>query len=249
MTEQHISKPLAAVLKSLKLDVPEQGSEQVSEQRPRKPKGKLTAILEQGKRKAKKSKLLAPPVNWRTIEDDREKYQAYLCSREWAEKRNIVIARACKACERCNISPISHVHHLTYIRKYNEHPDDLQGLCKDCHEFTHGLSEVDPLEARRGQFPLTKSLFENQGLWGDLMTCPVCECENVHFDGKPYFVEGLDDYKAEWGGRGDLVKVPMWCEWNHRWDLCFGFHKGTMSAFTWNARDIEPEDEDNASDV
>lgn len=82
---------------------------------------------------------------WQTITDDREKYQAYLASREWALMRNKVIARSGGICERCKVNRMDHVHHMTYIRKYNEKPEDLRALCKPCHDFTHGKSHTDPL--------------------------------------------------------------------------------------------------------
>jgi hypothetical protein len=43
---------------------------------------------------------------------------------------------------------MDHVHHLTYERKYQERLEDLQALCKQCHEFTHGKSDFDPERLR-----------------------------------------------------------------------------------------------------
>jgi len=83
-------------------------------------------------------------TDWRTITDDREKYQAYLCSREWAEKREAVRKRAGDKCERCKVLPMAACHHLTYERKYREELTDLQAICQACHDFTHGKSGVDP---------------------------------------------------------------------------------------------------------
>ena len=83
-------------------------------------------------------------ADWRSIADDKEKYQAYLCSREWAEKREAIRERAGGKCERCRTLPMDAVHHLTYARKYNEDLADLQAICSACHEFTHGKSDVDP---------------------------------------------------------------------------------------------------------
>lgn len=84
-------------------------------------------------------------MDWQTCADEREKYQLYLCSREWAEKRNAVRKRCGGICERCFIHPMYAVHHLTYARKYAELTEDLQGLCTFCHEFTHGHGDHDPL--------------------------------------------------------------------------------------------------------
>jgi len=84
-------------------------------------------------------------MNWRQIADEKEKYHAYLCSREWSEKREAVRDRADGRCERCEILPMDACHHLTYIRKYDERLEDLQAICNPCHEFTHGKSGFDPV--------------------------------------------------------------------------------------------------------
>lgn len=85
--------------------------------------------------------------DWKEIQDDtKEKYALYLCSREWAEKRRAVHERAGGVCERCRKNSIDAVHHLTYARKYAELPEDLQGICSGCHLFTHGRSDIDPLD-------------------------------------------------------------------------------------------------------
>lgn len=89
-------------------------------------------------------------MSWQTITDDREKYKAYLCSREWALLRNAVRERCGGKCERCELNDMECVHHLTYARKYDELIEDLAGWCNACHEFTHGKSDYDP---RRTIYP------------------------------------------------------------------------------------------------
>lgn len=86
--------------------------------------------------------------DWMSICDDREKYRAYLCSREWAVLRNAVRDRCGGVCERCGTNAMECVHHLTYARKYKERTEDLAGWCHACHDFTHGRTNEDPLEAR-----------------------------------------------------------------------------------------------------
>lgn len=73
-----------------------------------------------------------------------EQYQRYLQSREWCEKREVIKERASNICERCKYYPLDHVHHLTYERIYNELLTDLQGICRDCHEYIHAKSDYDP---------------------------------------------------------------------------------------------------------
>lgn len=84
-------------------------------------------------------------TDWRTIENDREKYAAYLCSREWGVLKEAVLERSGGICERCETLPQDATHHLTYERKYAEHLDDLQAICTPCHEFTHGKDTFDPV--------------------------------------------------------------------------------------------------------
>lgn len=113
-------------------------------------------------------------ADWRTVADDKEKYQAYLCSRECGELRAAVHERAGGKCERCGWLPIQNVHHLTYSRKYREELTDLQGVCRQCHEFNHGLSNENPAgdEYRRVVHYI-------QGL-GDRSACPLVslQCPN-----------------------------------------------------------------------
>lgn len=84
-------------------------------------------------------------ADWTTIENDREKYAAYLCSREWGVLKESVRERSGGICERCKILPQDATHHLTYERKYVENLEDLQAICTHCHEFQHGKSNADPL--------------------------------------------------------------------------------------------------------
>ena len=83
-------------------------------------------------------------MSWQGTANDKEKYQAYLCSREWCARREAVRNRSGGRCERCRVNEMAHVHHLTYARKYEEPLEDLQAICKGCHEFTHGKSDYDP---------------------------------------------------------------------------------------------------------
>lgn len=125
---------------------------------------------------------------WRHIADDREKYQAYLCSREWALLRNAVRERCGGKCERCKVNEMDCVHHLTYARKYDERLDDLAGWCNSCHEFTHGKSDHDPAERSPIVIPFCGRLVKTFYLAGK--------------------ITGTD-----WR---DAI-VPNWSEENHSW--------------------------------
>ena len=71
--------------------------------------------------------------------------------------------------------------------------------------------------------------------------CPVCRESYVHVE-DAYTVEGHDANKA-WDGRGDCVRVPLWGECGHAWELCFGFHKGETFVFTERIPVLEAEDQ------
>src|SRR5215831_14192625 len=76
---------------------------------------------------------------------NREEYQTYLASREWALKREAIRERARGICERCRLNQMEAVHHLTYARIGNEPLEDLQAVCNLCHEFLSGKTSVDPV--------------------------------------------------------------------------------------------------------
>lgn len=82
--------------------------------------------------------------DWRAIVNDKSKYQAYLCSREWSVLTRKVRDRSGGRCERCKVNKHESTHHLTYERKYKERLEDLLGICNDCHSFIHGKSDYDP---------------------------------------------------------------------------------------------------------
>lgn len=138
-------------------------------------------------------------MDWRRIENDKEKYAAYLCSREWAEKREAVRERAYGKCERCFIAPMEACHHLTYERKYNESLDDLQAICNECHDFTHGKSDSDPL--KRG-FDMDLDDFGH-------IKCP--RCNNNHLT----VISGRCRYHHP----GRCAIVPLRCDCGIRIDV------------------------------
>ena len=92
-------------------------------------------------------------MNWKRMPEGKERYAAYLCSREWSVLKESVKLRSRGKCERCTLNPMDHVHHLTYARKYAERLEDLQACCKKCHEFIHGKSDVDPADDRPVEIP------------------------------------------------------------------------------------------------
>lgn len=61
------------------------------------------------------------------------------------------------------------------------------------------------------------------------LKCPVCQTNYQHV-GRPTTISG-EDYAVPWGGRGDLVVVPLQGECGHKWEICLGFHKGNTAIF------------------
>jgi hypothetical protein len=68
---------------------------------------------------------------------ERERYNAYLWSPEWRDRRARVMQRAGTLCEGCLEQRATQVHHLTYERKYREMLFDLVAVCDNCHAEIH----------------------------------------------------------------------------------------------------------------
>ncbi|MEX5600134.1 MULTISPECIES: HNH endonuclease [Rhodobacterales] len=65
----------------------------------------------------------------------------YLASREWAERRSLVMDRAAGLCEGCRKARAAEVHHLSYRNWGSEFLFELVALCGDCHDRIHRLNE------------------------------------------------------------------------------------------------------------
>jgi len=66
----------------------------------------------------------------------RVEYKWYIrWSPAWQEKRAACLAAAGARCA-CG-REATHAHHLTYERLGNEWPEDLEALCKACHDDIH----------------------------------------------------------------------------------------------------------------
>jgi len=81
---------------------------------------------------------------------DKTKYNAYISSPEWQEKRKQVFEQKWYKCESCWISESLHVHHWTYRRLYKEKISDLFVLCWYCHMSLHEkYGTIDLLRATK----------------------------------------------------------------------------------------------------
>lgn len=63
------------------------------------------------------------------------KYDEYLRSATWAEKRVKVLERDQYLCQACRDRRAVQVHHLTYRHVFNEPLFDLVAVCVTCHEL------------------------------------------------------------------------------------------------------------------
>lgn len=113
-------------------------------------------------------------MRWQDIENEKEKYAAYLCSREWSELKEAVKKRSGGTCERCRVRSSLRG---TSVRSSNDERRfqavDLQNIYTPCHEFTHAKSDFDPDEHRN---------------W----LCYVRECVRLNRSPIPDFVVNCD---------------------------------------------------------
>lgn len=66
-----------------------------------------------------------------------EKYEDYLTSEEWNQKKEIIKQIKGEYCNNCRSKKNLTVHHRTYIRVCNEKLADLIIVCKKCHDEIH----------------------------------------------------------------------------------------------------------------
>jgi len=66
-------------------------------------------------------------------------YRQYLRSDQWNNVRLTTIQRDHFKCTRCGSSRKLQVHHKTYVNVFfeSDHLDDLETLCKYCHELVN----------------------------------------------------------------------------------------------------------------
>jgi hypothetical protein len=65
-------------------------------------------------------------------------YQAYMASDAWQARSQRTLLLAGYTCQRCGRARASQAHHVTYDRLGAERDEDLQALCKRCHDAAHG---------------------------------------------------------------------------------------------------------------
>lgn len=68
-------------------------------------------------------------------------YHDYLKTDHWQQARRWILWRAYGRCERCDAGHTQlDVHHRSYQRLGHELREDLEAICRACHEREHGLA-------------------------------------------------------------------------------------------------------------
>lgn len=73
----------------------------------------------------------------RLLADWRKRYDIYLESPEWKQRRQLVMLRAQGICEGCRLAQAADVHHLNYEDVGEEFLFQLVALCRKCHQRWH----------------------------------------------------------------------------------------------------------------
>lgn len=80
---------------------------------------------------------ITPRISTPPVGAKRVAYEFYLRSPEWRKRRDTALRLAGFRCQRCQSKRELQVHHKTYERLGEELDDDLEALCRSCHEGHH----------------------------------------------------------------------------------------------------------------
>lgn len=73
----------------------------------------------------------------RTDQERKRRYEEYLTTPEWMNRKHLVMERASGLCEGCRSHPATEVHHLTYEHAGDEFLFELVAICRKCHDRLH----------------------------------------------------------------------------------------------------------------
>lgn len=88
------------------------------------------------------------------------KYENYLVSKDWKDKRALVLERDKNTCKMCKFSfnrSSLEVHHITYKNLFHEPLADLVTLCKKCHKQIHKIKPDGSLKREKSRNPVEKN--------------------------------------------------------------------------------------------
>ena len=93
---------------------------------------------------------------WRVYEEKnatrRQRYNAYLQTDAWRNKRAQALARDHGVCQGCLQRPATEVHHLTYAHLEDELLFELLSVCGDCHARIHANKVADATDSARPSY-------------------------------------------------------------------------------------------------
>ena len=80
---------------------------------------------------------------WRKNRSCGDPYQDYINSHKWKAFRDEILTTRGRKCEVCGKTEGEmHVHHLHYQNFRHEKPEDVQVICRGCHNLHHfGVQE------------------------------------------------------------------------------------------------------------
>jgi 5-methylcytosine-specific restriction endonuclease McrA len=114
--------------------------ELVGRNRPCKKSGKLLLIEYNNPASPifKSIKVKGLTLKKETRTEKEQKYKSYIQSAKWRSFKKTIISHRGEKCEKCGSKPGSlDLHHKTYARLFNELPQDVMLLCRECHSNIH----------------------------------------------------------------------------------------------------------------
>ena len=91
-----------------------------------------------------------------------KEYKKYLLSKEWAEIKIDLYNHRGRKCEKCGATKYLQVHHKHYKNIFKEEPEDLEILCKFCHQKQHNKTPKKSKKPKVKKRKLSKRQMRHQ---------------------------------------------------------------------------------------
>jgi len=86
------------------------------------------------------------------------KYKDYLQSEHWKMTRKKALDFYGRECNRCGDKRYLNIHHKNYLNYGCEQMEDLEVVCKSCHQKIHDKKRTVPIPDKRGARQLRKEI-------------------------------------------------------------------------------------------
>lgn len=163
----------------------------------------------------------------------KSEYREYIASEKWQKRRRLFLQTR-DECERCGLPHATatiqydqglHVHHRNYLRVGAELDEDLEALCRRCHEIeTFGFSDLESPESP-GPLPIA-----------DAPQSAVEKAKQENAGGSVKWITSRVMVTRQFreNGPGNLT----FAEWKaHEWDVqCLGEGLGKI---IWDGREFK----------